>query len=367
LRQLSVDRRVWVKRDPLGDIIVHDHVDDSRITATSDEVRVAFHQAWAVRFGERIVPGDLSEDFTGLRHRVLSADSTEISCKGVIRRLERHLSSFPVHDGTDLRTPLPVDVLRRLRVGPSAYNVLAPARLEAAQQAVGAIGFIAMAARPDVSFAYQVLARQLTADKLTAYVCRLIGRTMRYLLGSIDIALIIRTPVAAPALGEEVGLDLFETDVDSSHGNGPDGLSYGGFALMSAGEGGGALYWKTMLPRTPADSTGFAELHMGTRALKVTVAVRMLQRDLDLGVAPTRPTPLFTDAQAVLDGTGCERMHLLSRWMASRLAMMRWGMEVGEIAPTKRDSVMMVSDILTKSLAPTEFSAARARIMGLRG
>jgi hypothetical protein len=38
MRQLSVDRRVWVKRDGLGDLIVHDHVDDSRITATTPEV-----------------------------------------------------------------------------------------------------------------------------------------------------------------------------------------------------------------------------------------------------------------------------------------------------------------------------------------
>ena len=135
---------------------------------------------------------------------------------------------------------------------------------------------------------------------------------------------------------------------------------------MSNGEGGGAIYWKTLLPGSPADSSGFSELLMGTRALKVTLAVRMLQRDLDLGVAPTAPTPLHTDAQAVLDGTGCERMHLLSRWMASRLAMMRWGVASGEISPTKRDSAEMVSDILTKPLGVQAFLQARTRIMGRR-
>ena len=104
---------------------------------------------------------------------------------------------------------------------------------------------------------------------------------------------------------------------------------------------------------------------MCTRALKVAVAVRMLQRDLQLGVSPTGPTTLHTDAQAVLDGTGCERMQLMSRWMSVRLALMRWGIATGEIAPAKRASAAMVSDILTKPLVGAAFVAARARILGI--
>ena len=183
---------------------------------------------------------------------------------------------------------------------------------------------------------------------------------LRYLIDTVDIALIISTPERAGG-----GLDLFDIDVDSSHGNGPEGLSYGGFALMSRGEGGGALYWKTLLPPEAADSTGFAELHMCTRALKVAVAVRMLQRDLQLDVAPTGPTVLHTDAQAVLDGTGCERMHLMSRWMSVRLALMRWGLVTREIEPAKRASAAMVSDILTKPLVGVAFAKARERILGV--
>ena len=360
LRQLSVDRRVWVKREPLGDLVVHDHVDDSRLTSSTPEVRTQFHTAWAVRFGETISPQPLNEDFTGVRHRPVGPNATEISCKGVIRRLEKFLDLFPVLAGSHTDSPLPADVLRRLKMGPTATNPLVPERLLQAQRAVGAIGFAAMTGRADSSFAYHVLARQVHEKGLTVYVCRLIGRVIRYLLESVDIALVIRTPEK-----DGGGLDLFEVDVDSSHGNGPEGLSYGGFALMSRGEGGGAIYWKTVLPPEPADSTGFAELHMCTRALKVAVAVRMLQRDLQLDVAPMRPTLLHTDAQAVLDGTGCERMHLMSRWMSVRLALMRWGMATREIEPAKRASAAMVSDILTKPLVGVAFARARARILGL--
>ena len=70
---------------------------------------------------------------------------------------------------------------------------------------------------------------------------------------------------------------------------------------------------------------------MSTLALKYIVAMRKLQRDLDVGVAPLDPTPLFTDAQAMIDGTGCERLSKSSRWMASRYAMIRWGLACGTI------------------------------------
>ena len=57
-------------------------VDDTRITATTAAVRIEFHEAWAAEFGETIVTRELSEDFTGLRHRVVGPFTTTISCEG---------------------------------------------------------------------------------------------------------------------------------------------------------------------------------------------------------------------------------------------------------------------------------------------
>ena len=97
--------------------------------------------------------------------------------------------------------------------------------------------------------------------------------------------------------------------------------SYRGFVLTCVG--GGALAWKCAAPAAGDDSTGAAELRMGSLAYKYILVLRTLQVDLDIGVAPTRPTVLFTDAQAMIDGTGCERLKKSSRWMASRYAMIR--------------------------------------------
>ena len=89
---------------------------------------------------------------------------------------------------------------------------------------------------------------------------------------------------------------LFHCFTDSSHINGEDGLGFAGIVIMTRGEGG-ALGWKVMLPPNGFDSTAAAELHATTVALKYTVAIRTLQSELELGVAPTEPTPLYIDAR----------------------------------------------------------------------
>lgn len=83
LRQLMTDRRVWTKHDSDGSLIVHDHVDDFRPTATNAVVRNRFHEAWAREFNEAIELRPLSEDFTGRRYTCVCPFTTAISCEGV--------------------------------------------------------------------------------------------------------------------------------------------------------------------------------------------------------------------------------------------------------------------------------------------
>ena len=126
-------------------------------------------------------------------------------------------------------------------------------------------------------------------------------------------------------------MDLFSVYADSSHGNGEDGWSYGGYVLLCeddtvdpASQGRGAFAWKCEAPPDADDSSGGAELKMVTRAVKYTIAARTIQRDLDLGIAPLRPTVVYTDASAVIQGRGGERMTKSTRWLGTRYAMIRW-------------------------------------------
>ena len=68
LRQLVTDRRVWVTSTERGILIIHDHVDDSRLTSTTAAARSHFYLAWAAEFNSAPESAELSENFTGLRH-----------------------------------------------------------------------------------------------------------------------------------------------------------------------------------------------------------------------------------------------------------------------------------------------------------
>ena len=399
LSQLNTDRRVWIGHSERGALIVHDHVDDSRITATSPLARTHFHEAWASEFGEIIESKPLSEDFTGLRHSRTGPSTTAISCGGVLRRLGVLLEGYPLMAGERCDWPLPATALARLQDGP-ASSPLAPHLVEGVAPILGTIGFIAGLARPDAFFGYCVLSRFAGADRLTQHAHRLIIRLGHYLFTSRDLCLHITVPRLEQGLaGAGTTLDLFECFVDSSHGNGDDGSSYGGFVLSSmaappaslgspglltpapaassplgrAGTepgapttgGGGVLAWRCSAPRAGDDSSAAAELRQATIAYKYVVAARLLLTELAVGVSPARPTPFYLDAQAVLDGTTCERLAKKSRWMAMRYAMLRWGIACGSIVPLKRPSSRNPADALTKCLTGPPFLNARARLLGL--
>ena len=66
-------------------------------------------------------------------------------------------------------------------------------------------------------------------------------------------------------------------------------------------------------------------------AYKRILGLRTLLADLNFGLEPVGPTPLYTDSKSLADGQACERTDKNSRWMATRYAMVRWGIECGSI------------------------------------
>jgi hypothetical protein len=365
--QCIVDRRVFVKKDPvLGVLVLHDHVDDSRLTATAGGIRSHFYHAWAARFNSPPEPAELSENFTGLRHHRAGPHTVEMSCLGVIRSLEDLIAPHPLRAGTHIDVPLPVDALSRLRELPCATNPLCPHLVPEAQRIAGTIGFVTNMVRPDAHFAYCVLARYLNEGRLTQRAFDYLIRVGRYIVDTKHLCLTLTVPEKANG-----GLDLFSVYADSSHGNAEGGLSYGGFVCLSNGRkgagsaGGGAFAWKCETPREGDDSSGAAELRMVTRALKYTVAARTTQRDLDLGIAPTVPTVIFTDASSVVEGRCGDRMAKSSRWLATRYAMIRWAERCKTARIAKLASRANCADIMTKCLTGELFMRHRATVLGL--
>jgi hypothetical protein len=62
-RQTLTDRRLWVLRNQMGTLLLHDHVDDSRLSATTAAILSHFYRAWAAAFNSPPEPVELSENF----------------------------------------------------------------------------------------------------------------------------------------------------------------------------------------------------------------------------------------------------------------------------------------------------------------
>ncbi len=82
-------------------------------------------------------------------------------------------------------------------------------------------------------------------------------------------------------------------------------------------------------------------------------------------MAPTEPTPIYTDAQAVTDGSSMERMTRAPRWLAAKYAMILWRKACRAITLGQVSSEDMVADIVTKPLVGARFYSLRARVLGL--
>ena len=379
LTQLLTDRRVWVKTDHLGSIIVHDHVDDSRLTSTTTAARDAFHTAWATTFNEKLEGTPLSEDFTGLRHHAIDGRTLAISCDGVLKRLKTALEPYPLLPHESCKWPLARSAFLRLRdrlrslPDPSdAPDPLVPHLILPAQALLGSEGFVTGLVRADGYFGFSVLSRLATPERLTALTFRCIVILGHYLVNTKHLRLHLTPPPLTHLPGGGTGLNLFSTYVDASNGNWIDGCGFGGVVLSTNRDpnaaansfGGGALSWCCIAPKAGDDSSGAAELRLATLAYKHTLATRFLQAELNLGVSPTMPTPLYCDSSSVLDGYECERITRDTRWMAMRYAMIRWGKACATIEPLKLHTDDNPADGNTKCLIGAAFENARDRLLG---
>ncbi len=114
-RQLETDRGqtdVGLGSDEgPGVLVLHDHVDDSRLTGNTARILSHFYQAWRAAFNSLPEPTELSENFTGLRHQRVGPHTVEVSCLGVLRSLDRQSQLRRHHDqvldGTVVRAPPP--------------------------------------------------------------------------------------------------------------------------------------------------------------------------------------------------------------------------------------------------------------------
>jgi hypothetical protein len=354
LTQCVFDTRVFRKVTADGFLIVHIHVDDTRITAQTLPIMQHFVNAWCAAFNED--PDDcsvLSEDFAGVRHQRIDLDTCSLSSDGAIESLKSLLEEFPPEPFMSTDFPLASDALPKLRAGSTDSNPLLLHLLTPARRFMGVVCFV-VNNRPDAHFASKVLARYTNETRLTKYAWGEIRRIAAYLVATRNLHLTLHRTE-----GQLVA------HVDSSLANAEGGHSWGGYSIAFTSDRvrSGSIIFSSSTPNCVTEATGVAELHQADRVTKAIAGMRIFLREL--GHAPSAATKVYTDARVLIDGTNCRKVTNEAKWVSTRLAMVRWAQSVNAIILVKTTGKANSSDIYTKPLTGALFCTHRTTELGL--
>ena len=236
----------------------------------------------------------------------------------------------------------------------------------------GLVGYVCTHFRPDATFAYVAVSQQV-ATNLTPFVYRCIIQTAKYLVATRDLPLTFRRK------GRDTGKIPISFWADSSAMNANPG-SWGGFCANAAApptldpnqpyknmttekSTSAPVLWKQLSPRKFADSSAGAECVLASHAIKPLIAMRMVLTELNL--LWDSPTPLCMDAMAAMQSSRMERITFPSKYMSTRIAMLRQTIRGGLADPFKVSTHDNCADIFTKPLVGEKFVEMRAKVLGL--
>jgi hypothetical protein len=212
------------------------------------------------------------------------------------------------------------------------------------QSAVGSLLYLAMATRPDITFAVSNVAKFFSHPTTQHWTA--VKRIMRYLRGTADYGLAF-TPDAS---GDCVGY----SDADWG-GDLDDRKSTSGYLFLISG---GAVSWRSKKQTCVALST--AEAEYVALASAAQEAIWMSQLTAVLEDRPQEATTLFEDNQSAISMTKNPQFHGRSKHISIKYHFIRDQVEKGAVelkyCPTKE----MVADMLTKGLPKEQFMKLRS-------
>ena len=369
-----VDRRVYYLREKKGKLQITTgvHVDDCISSVRDPGAGARFMDRWCARFGGSRAPRALNalgkevHHFLGMRV-VKGPDTVCLDGPRLIADLERKLaealdlSGAPPRGKVSALAPLASEGLRRLRMAPGdeiSAAADAPSGIvalasescrEVARSLLGISGYVVIMWRPDGSLAYSAISQQI-AQNFTNVTFHAALQFAKYPVSTRDLALALRRTGRAAAMYS-----------DSSSMDAGSGSSWGGFGWGQPGSG--FTHYRCVSPRHLTDSSGGSELMVATLALKEAIGVRIMNAELGL-LDTTKATDLFMDAAVVLAGVAMDRVTRESRYVATRLAMLRQAVADGIIALRKIDTKTNPADIFTKPLVGETLRRLRAMCLG---
>ena len=204
-------------------------------------------------------------------------------------------------------------------------------------QLIGSLMYLALATRPDISYAVNRLAQFTSNPKAIHWTA--VKRVFRYLKFTKDYKLTYG--------GEEA--DIKNTDInffsDADWGNGSDRKSISGYVTIIAG---GAVAWSSKKQQSVALSTAEAEYIATTHAAKQVLWHRSLYSELNF-LLPTTST-IFTDNQAAISISHHPEFHARTKHIDIAYHFLRDLISTGTINTVYVNTHENLADIFTKGL-----------------
>ena len=333
--QSTVDACVWFRfRGPKDFVILLTHSDDNLCVGLGDASKKELMEAWSADFDQSPDSAgvDNLHEFLGLRVDCKD-DHMLISAPAIIAKLPAMVGSCPSSCSSPLSVTHgcddPVDPVKN-----PPYEGKIDLR-----QPLGVCLFVALSCRPDVAHAAIWLSSYVGRKILTKNVARQVNRLAWYLVTTLE------THVLCFRKSDGVLRAL----MDASLANDASLKSWYGFST-TLGVNTGVIAFRSALARSIVASTRDSELLACLHCTYRVFALRLFLAEI--GLQQVAPTPMGSDAMAVIQGVSVKTVHRDSRWSAIRFAVIKQAMEDLLISCYHLPGTDNGSDIYTKILPP---------------
>ena len=351
-RRLNSDQCVYRRDTETGTVIFAIHVDDIFSIAHPPEENNRFKALLRSRW--EISDLGPAKFALGIAiERNLNNHSIHLSQTAFIDRL---VERFNLSDAYPTETPMVQGLTIRRPDKSISVDPEVAAWIEKTpyQELVGSLNYIAVATRPDISFAVGRLASMLDCYRPEHWSAAL--RVLRYLKGTRMLQLV---------LGGSTDITLTGFS-DSDFANCPDtSCSVAGYCF---GLGSGMISWRSKKQDNPTDSSCYAEYTALHGAAREGIFLRQLLQELGLlesKLEKCPPTAIFCDNNAAVRLTQDSVWHSNTKHFRVRLHYTRDQVRTGELQILRVPSANNIADILTKSLSRSAFQCLRSHL-GLR-
>jgi hypothetical protein len=262
------------------------------------------------------------------------------------------LERFNLSDCNSVTTPLDPNIRLSSSMSPKTPEESESMLSVPYLQAVGALMYLAIATRPDISYSVGVLARFNKNPGPQHW--KAVKHLFRYLKGTLDYKLTYSSHGSSSP-------KLFTTYCDADHGGNPDnGRSTSGYIVKL---GSGAISWSSRLQGIVALSTTEAEYVAATSAGQEILWLRNLFTEL--GYKFNSPSTLYIDNQSALSVAKNPEHHGRMKHLDLRFYWLRNEVEKGVVQLVHVRTDAMPADIMTKSLGRVKVGEM-VRMIGLR-